>query len=93
MAEAKPLNALTLLCNLSKLHEGLWSTEKRQRASNSELRRFILNGSLEINYVCDRDPFEIIDYPVVSVVVHPKSKKHRNTLHLIDVKTLKGRAA
>lgn len=77
------MTVLDLINHLSKIHCGLWSTEKPcQRASGSELRRWILNGSLEINYYCDRDPFEVIDYPVVSVVLHPKSVKRRTTLYL-----------
>ncbi len=77
------LTALTLLVRLSAVHEGLWSTEKPcQRASNSELRRWIRDASVEINGYCERDPFEVIDYPVFSVVIHPKSRKRRTTIFL-----------
>lgn len=75
------LTAYLLLLKLSRLHCGLWSTEKAsQPASGSELRRWIVKSSLEINGHTDIDPNEVIDYPVVSVVIHPKSKKLRNTL-------------
>lgn len=75
------MTAWELLMTVAKLHHAVWSTEKPcQVASNSELKRWIHNGALEINHQVDRDPQEIIDYPVVSIVVHPKSTKRRTTL-------------
>ena len=72
--ETKPLTAYSLLVQLAEAHHNLWSVERPcTPASKSELRRWILNGSVEINYSVDRDPNEVIDYPVVSVVIHPKS--------------------
>ncbi len=76
-----PLTLLSMLIGLARAHHALWSVEKPCLvASNSELQRWIKNGSVEVNYYCDRDPREIIDYPIVSVVIHPKSAKRRTTL-------------
>ena len=50
-----------------------------QKPSNSELRRWIEQGSLLINNErCT--PNEIIDFPLISVVLFPKSEKKRTTL-------------
>lgn len=86
-SENAPITAHRALIFLSELHGGLYSTEsqltkegKCAKASNSELRRWIERGSVEINGHVDRDPKEVIDYPVLSVVIHPKSAKRRTTL-------------
>lgn len=73
--------AYSMLLQLASAHHQLYSTEKPNfPASKSELKRWIKNGALQINGYVDRDPDELIDYPVVSVVVHPKSLKRRTTL-------------
>lgn len=75
------LTAWSLLIQLSKLHHTFFSTERAcTPVSNSELKRWIEKGSLEINGYVDRDPKEIIDYPVMSIVIHPKSPKRRITI-------------
>ena len=89
----KPFTAYDMLVWLAELHGTLWSIEKPcLRASKSEIRRWFLIGSVEINFETSRDPNEVIDYPIVSVVIHPKStgtkikngverkRTHRNTL-------------
>lgn len=75
------MDCLTLVITLCRSLGTDWSVEKpSSRASNSEMRRWIMNGSVEINGVADRDPKEVIDYPVLSIILHPQSKKRRNTL-------------
>lgn len=50
-----------------------------KRASNSEIQRWIEQGSLHING--ERvTPKEDVDFPVFSVVLFPNSKKRRCTL-------------
>lgn len=69
-----PTTSYALLLLLAEQHHNLWSVEKPcLPASKSELRRWIVNGSVEINFEIVRDPAELLDYPIVSVVVHPKS--------------------
>lgn len=76
-----PLTAWSLLMHLARAHHQFFSVEKPcLPASNSELKRWIKNGSLEINGYVDRNPDEVIDYPVMSVVIHPKSAKRRTTI-------------
>ncbi len=75
------LTAWSLLIQLSLAHHNFYSTERAcTPVSNSELKRWILKGSLQINGYADSDPQEIIDYPVVSIVLHPNSKKRRSTI-------------
>lgn len=80
MKEGIP-TVLDLLVRLGKAHDALWSIEKPcQKASTSELIRWVKNGAVMINHYVDRNPKEILDYPVVSVVIHPKSNKRKLTL-------------
>lgn len=75
-SETQPLTAYSMLIQLAAAHHQLWSTEKPcLPASKSAMRRWILTGSLMINGYVDRDPNEIIDYPVLSIILHPKSTK------------------
>lgn len=75
------LTAWSLLIHLSRVHHTFYSTERAcTPVSNSELKRWIQKGSLQINGYSDTDPQEIIDYPVVSIVLHPNSKKRRITI-------------
>lgn len=79
--EVKALTAYSMLVQLATAHYQFWSTEKPcLPASKSEMRRWIKNGSLMINGYVDRDPDEPIDYPVLSIIIHPKSTKRRTTL-------------
>lgn len=73
--------AWSLLRELSALHHTFFSTERAcTPVSNSELKRWILKGSLQINGYTDTDPNEVIDYPILSIVIHPKSPKRRITI-------------
>ena len=68
---------------LRSLHEVccFQSTEKRGTgpASNSELGRWLKSKSLHVNGKAIA-PGDKIEYPVVSVVLFPKSKTARTTL-------------
>lgn len=59
---------------------GFWSIESPKKpASNSELRRWITQQSLHIN----GEPVtvdEVLDYPLHTVVLFPKSQRRRCTL-------------
>jgi len=55
------------------------SEQPCQRASNSEIRRWLKNGTVLFNG--EKAEFnEIVDYPLFSVVFFPKSEKRRTTL-------------
>lgn len=67
---------------LKELHEvcNFQSREAPNKvASNSELRRWIVQRSVLFNNE-PVEPNEEIDFPLFSVVLHPKSDKHRTTL-------------
>ncbi len=84
-------NLYMLLLHLAKCHHELWSVEKPNLvASNSEMLRWIKNNSVEVNFEVATDPTEWIDYPIVSVVIHPKSVKRRTTLWYKPVSELVG---
>lgn len=53
--------------------------QRGKRATNSELYNWIKQGSLVLNGEICNDPKEVIDFPIFSVVLFPKSK-HRTTL-------------
>lgn len=62
------------LCQFSSLeHPGT-------KASNSELQRWINQGSVIVNGETLKAD-ELIDFPIFSVVLHPKSRKRRCTLY------------
>jgi hypothetical protein len=75
------LTALQWLIAIHSFGAGrFWSMEKpKEPASNSELRRWIEKGCLQINdeIVGVKD---ILDYPFHSVVLFPKNPKRRITL-------------
>lgn len=48
-------------------------------ASGSELRRWIEQGSILINGERIK-PDELLDFPMISVVMFPKSEKRRSTI-------------
>lgn len=76
-----PPNAWTFLIRLSRLHHGFHSKEgdKLAKASNSELKRWLINSSVIINgEVVKWD--ELIDFPIFSIVLFPKSEKQRITI-------------
>jgi tyrosyl-tRNA synthetase len=67
------MNALEFLINLDSVCFFM-SRERKGKASKSEFRRWIKNGSFLINgekVAID----EILDFPIFSVVLFPKGKK------------------
>jgi len=77
----KPPTAWTFLIRLSQMHGGFHSKEgnKVAKVSNSELKRWIQNSALIINGEQVKWD-ELIDFPVFSIVLFPKSEKQRTTL-------------
>lgn len=64
---------LNKTCSFMSVEQGC------KRATNSELSRWIEQGSLLING--ERVSLkEEMDFPIISVVLHPKSKNRRITL-------------
>lgn len=62
-----------VLQRLSKVFY-FWSRNAQRPASNTDLRSWIEGGHVEINgYVCT-DPKEVIDFPVVSMVLFKGAK-------------------
>lgn len=53
--------------------------QKEKLATNSELHRWIKQGAIQINGEICKDPKELIDFPIISFVLFPKSKL-RSTL-------------
>lgn len=75
------MNSITSLAFILRLHSicHFWSHETQRKASNSEIRRWIENGSVLFNtekVKCN----ELIDFPVFSLVMFPKSDKNKITL-------------
>ena len=55
------------------------SEQPGKTASNSEIRRWLLNGTVLFN--TEKAAFdELVDYPIFSLVFFPKSEKRRTTL-------------
>lgn len=66
----KSINELCCFC--SKQQRG-------KKATNSELHNWIKQGNVQINGEICNDPKEVVDFPIFSFVLFPKSK-HRVTL-------------
>lgn len=67
---------------LKKVNEVCCFPSKQQRgkrATNSELHNWIKQNNLQINGEVCNNPKEVIDYPILSYILFPKSK-HRITL-------------
>ena len=81
LVKDKPPTAWTFLIRLSKLHGGFHSKEgnKLEKASNSELKRWLQNGVLQLNTETVKWD-ELIDFPVFSIVLFPKNEKQRTTI-------------
>lgn len=56
-----------------------WNHEEKKHASNSFLRRKIQEGAILFNGE-RMEPNELIDFPLFSLVMFPKSDKKRCTL-------------
>ena len=59
---------------------GFWSHEQNRVASNSEIRRWIEQGGIVFNGE-KVSPTEMLDFPIHSVIMFPKSDKRRITLY------------
>jgi len=74
--------SLTAHLLLKNLHEVCCFTSVEappEQASNSELRRWIEQGAVLVNG--ERiTPSEMMDFPIISFVLFPKSEKRRTTL-------------
>lgn len=53
---------------------GIWNHAENKPAGSAQVRRWIAAGAIHINNE-PATPKEIIDFPVFSLVVFPKSKK------------------
>lgn len=71
------MNLLAFICWLRD--EGFIWNQSRERPgqplSNSEIRRWIQNGSIEVNGVTPRAIEAEIEYPVSSLVLFPGGKR------------------
>lgn len=79
--KGSPPTAWTFLIRLSQMHGGFHSKEgnKVSKVSNSELKRWIQNSALIINGEPKKWD-ELMDFPVFSIVLFPKSEKQRTTI-------------
>jgi len=73
------LKARQWLVELNKLCSFMSREVPGKRASSSELQRWIEQGSILFNGERVKKD-ELIDFPIISVVLFPKSEKHRTTL-------------
>jgi hypothetical protein len=79
--------ALQVMMDLNKVCHFSSNEKKGEKASNSELRRWLDQSSVEVNYqpIKANDPWP----PVIkSIVLFPKSPKKRATLWYDDSVTL-----
>ena len=58
---------------------GFWNTEENKFASNSVLRRWIEQGAIRFNDKIVK-PDTMLDFPILSLVLFPKSDTKRTTL-------------
>jgi hypothetical protein len=75
------MNALELLISIPG--KSGWQTregKKVGKASNSELRRWINSQVLQINGEPMTSWDELIDFPIMSVVMWPKNEQKRTTI-------------
>jgi len=74
------LTVLNTVLTISKRFDGFLSREfPGKRASNSEIRRWIANGSVSINDVRYKDLHAIVDWPLTEFSLFPNGRKV--TLH------------
>jgi hypothetical protein len=59
--------------------EGFWDAAENKPASNSTLRRFIEQGAIRFNGKVVK-PNDMLDFPILSVVLFPKSDKQYTTI-------------
>lgn len=77
--ENKQINAFQWLSNMNKVCQFMSVEKPAIKASGSELRRWLINGNVEVNFqkIGPEDPWPPI---VKSVILFPKSKTRRCTL-------------
>lgn len=59
---------------------GFWDVSEKKAASNSTLRRFVEQGAIRFNGKVLK-PNDKLDFPILSVVMFPKSDKQYTTLY------------
>lgn len=74
------MTVLEFTLHMAEKFDGFWSKERDGKASKSEIRRWIKNGSVQINGSRPRDIEEKIEGSVTSFVLFPKNEKSRITL-------------
>jgi hypothetical protein len=59
---------------------GFWDHSQKCAASNSTLRRFIEQGAIRFNGKVVK-PDEMLDFPILSIIMFPKSETQYKTLY------------
>lgn len=68
------------MCWLNAHVGGFDSIERSGKVTNSEIRRWIKNGSIQINGQRPTDIEFQIEFPITDLVLFPKGGKRKNTL-------------
>lgn len=58
---------------------GFWDVAEKKAASNSTLRRWIEQGAIRFNGKVVK-PNDLLDFPILSVIIFPKSDKQYTTI-------------
>lgn len=72
------VTAYEWLMRLGKM--GFWDRAEKKAASNSTLRRWIEQGAIRFNGRIVK-PNDVLDFPILSVVLFPKSESQYTTLY------------
>ena len=73
--KGKKMNIIDFLCQLHTIcHFQTREGKKYGTASKSELKRWIINGAIEVNGEKVTDVSEVMNYPIYSFVLFPKNK-------------------
>lgn len=59
--------------------KGFWNQEEKKAASNSLLRRWLEQGVIRFNGKILK-PNDVLDFPLISVIIFPKSDKLYTTI-------------
>lgn len=59
--------------------KGFWNQEEKKAASNTLLRRWLEQGVIRINGKIVK-PNDMLDFPILSVILFPKSDRLYNTI-------------
>jgi hypothetical protein len=74
--------ALELIMRMTRTSDGsagFWDQAEKKQGSNSFLRRLIQDGGVRFNGRILK-PTDKVDFPIFSIVVFPKSDRHRTTM-------------